>query len=325
MLLSRKVHESRAWVVSSLLVAACGGLISGCASAERQAEGQAERLAEKSDSKESKPEAEANAQAQLAEIRTMMTQLGNRLDSIETRMGSLSDKVASAQSSVETLMANRKALSAPVASHPSNGAGTEPESSTADNDPEAGFLSDAAIQEYRKGSILLDAHKYPEAVLAFSTFVDRYPDHPLAGSAQYGIGAAYLRQKEYKLAQRELERVLTSYDRSPHVSDTLRDLADAEDALKLPEQAARHRQLLRSLFPHSPAAALNAGNAGDSGNPDSAAKAKETGAVEGAPQSPAPVAAPQAGAALDAHAAPEIAAKGAVPTAPITANAHEGQ
>jgi hypothetical protein len=48
--------------------------------------------------------------------------------------------------------------------------------------------------------------------------------------------------------------VLTSYDRSPHISDTLRDLAATEDALGLREQAARHRQLLSSLFAQSPAA-----------------------------------------------------------------------
>jgi tol-pal system protein YbgF len=179
---------------------------------------------------------------------------GNRLDSMETRMGSLSDKVTGTQLSVDNLMANRKALPTPVAAHPSEGAGTEPESAMAADDPEAGFVSDSAIQEYRKAAILLEARKYPEAVLAFSGFVEKYPDHPLAGSAQYSVGEAYFRQKEYKLAATEFERVLTSYDRSPHVSDTLRDLADAEDATKQPEKAARHRQLLTSLFPQSPAA-----------------------------------------------------------------------
>ena len=46
--------------------------------------------------------------------------------------------------------------------------------------------------------------------------------------------------------------MLTTYDRSPHVAATLRDLAEAEAELKLPEDSARHKHLLSSLFPHSP-------------------------------------------------------------------------
>jgi outer membrane protein assembly factor BamD (BamD/ComL family) len=62
-----------------------------------------------------------------------------------------------------------------------------------------------------------------------------------------------LKQKEYKNAAAEYERVLTSYDRSPHIADTLKELAETEDQLKLTDRAARHRQLLTSLFPQSPA------------------------------------------------------------------------
>jgi TolA-binding protein len=233
--------------LSLALSGALGGLLAGCASAPHQPPAAAP-VAKADD-------AEA-ARAQLAEIRAMMTSLNNRLDSIETRMGTLNDKITGTQNSIENIMANRKAFPAPVGAHPSEGAGTEPKVEAAADDPEAGFVSDTAIQDYRKASILCEARKYPEAVLAFSNFVEKYPDHPLAGSAQYGIGSAYFKQKEYKLALHEYERVLTSYDRSPHISDTLRDMAEAEDALKMPEQAARHRQLLTSLFAQSPAASF---------------------------------------------------------------------
>lgn len=216
-------------------------------------------------------------------MQAALNSMTSRLDSIETRMGSLNDKVIGSQNSLEMLMSNRKALASPVRSHPSDDAGTDTPVRAADSDPEAGFVADSAIQEYRKGAILLEAQKYPEALLVFSSFVERYPDHPLAGSAQYNIGKSYFKQKEYKLALRELERVLTSYDRSPHISDTLKHLAETEDALKMPEQATRHRQLLTSLFAQSPAA--------------SAAAATNAPTPQGVPTAPltAPVTAPAPG------------------------------
>jgi hypothetical protein len=70
------------------------------------------------------------------------------------------------------------------------------------------------------------------------------------------VGSSYYQQREYKLAAQEYQKVLTTYDRSGHVADTLRDLAETEDHLKLKELSVRHRQLLSSLFPQSPAAGL---------------------------------------------------------------------
>jgi TolA-binding protein len=180
----------RALAVSSLLLALCSAISTGCSTAQRQGE----RPSEKDKDAASTPaqaSPEDATRAQLAEFKAALMTLTNRLDSMETRMGTLSDRVAGSQHSMDMLMANRKALPAPVAAHPSQGTGAEPQVAVADNDPEAGFVADAAIQEYRKGSILLEAQKYPEAILEFSSFVERYPDHPLAGSAQFGIGKSY--------------------------------------------------------------------------------------------------------------------------------------
>ncbi len=129
------------------------------------------------------------------------------------------------------------------------------------SDPEAGFVNDAAVKDYRTAKVLFDAKKYTEAVLAFSNFLEKYPDHALAGSAQFYIGVSYSNQNEPKLALHELERVLTSYDRSVPVAETLRRMAELEDSLKLSADAQKHRQLLNSLFAQSPAASTTASNA----------------------------------------------------------------
>jgi tol-pal system protein YbgF len=131
-----------------------------------------------------------------------------------------------------------------------------------------GYTNDEAIQNYRQALLLYKAQKYPEAVLAFSTFVERYADHPLAGNAQYYVGSSYLQQGEPKLALQELQRVLSAYDRSPMVSRALLDMALAEEKLQNREAAAKYRQLLISLFPMSPAAGeLRKGVSSSENNP----------------------------------------------------------
>lgn len=175
-------------------------------------------------------------------------QLQMRIDILETKLTELTEKL-------ERLQGGPKSKPSHVTAHPAQGAGTPVLSKTHSGDPEVGFVQDDAVQTYRKAMILYQSQKYPDAVLAFSGFLEKYPDHPWAGAAQFRIGDSYFKQNEYKLAMQELQRVLTSYDRSSHVPETLREMAEAEDKLQRPADAARYRLLLTSLFPHSPAAA----------------------------------------------------------------------
>jgi len=102
--------------------------------------------------------------------------------------------------------------------------------------------------------LLLDAGKFPEANLEFTSFIHTYSTHPFAGGAQFYIAESYYRQGEIKLAADEFERMLQSYDQSSFVPDALKRLSQCYEQLKQPKPAARNRQLLLSLFPQSPAA-----------------------------------------------------------------------
>ncbi|MCM2277290.1 MAG: tetratricopeptide repeat protein [Oligoflexia bacterium] len=199
-----------------------------------------------------------SAQAENAELHNTISVLNARLEAAEAKIAALSDRLAASKTSLDPPPAalprekTGKVRLAPVEKYPSEVGGTpvvpEPEA----NDPESGFANDEPVQEYRRAMILFKAAKYPESVLAFSGFLEKFPDHPLAGSAQFHVGESYFLQKEYKLAIQEFERVLTSYDRSTRIAQTLRALAEAEEKVRRTEEAARHRQLLSSLFPHSP-------------------------------------------------------------------------
>jgi tol-pal system protein YbgF len=217
------------------------------------------------------------------DAQSLLLQLNKRLDTLEAQIASMNDKLDANRFALDKLTTpkndkknqtsadsndqsapdakdlsknsnNSKTTLAPIINHPADSAGDLVSAPISSKDPEAGFTTDEPIQTFRKAMILFQGQKYPEAVLAFSSFLEKYPDHPLAGSSQYYVGEAYMKQKEYKLAIQEFQRVLTSYDRSAHVADTLNKMAIAEENLKNHQEAAKHRQVLSSLFPQSPAA-----------------------------------------------------------------------
>ncbi len=195
------------------------------------------------------------ARRQVQELRDQVSTLNGRLEGMELKMASLHDELKASKTSLDTISRRGQdsgvvEVSAPASSSIGKSLTTE----KAASDPDAGFVTDTAVDAYRQAVLLFESRKYPEAMLAFTSFLEQYADHPWAGAAQYHVGQCYFLQKECKLAMQEYQRVLTSYDRSSHVADSLKQLAVCEDELKMPAAAAKHRQLLASLFPNSPAA-----------------------------------------------------------------------
>lgn len=175
----------------------------------------------------------------------LLTELNLKIQTLEAKLTSMNDKLDTfrAQSEIK-----------PVSPHPTDTFGAPIQVTPAAKDPENGFTQDEPVQEFRQALILFEGQKYPESILAFSKFLEKYPDHPFAGSAQFYVGESYMKQKEYQLALQEFQRVLTTYDRCPHISDTLKEMVVAEENLKKTPEAGVHKHLLTSLFPASPAA-----------------------------------------------------------------------
>jgi TolA-binding protein len=116
------------------------------------------------------------------------------------------------------------------------------------------FASNPSIDRFREAKILFDTRRYSDAVVEFSDFLKNDPDHPFAASAQYHLGMSYLEQKEYKLAEEELSRVLLSYPHSSHIPDTLLALHRVSEALKKAPRATYFKEKLLGQFPNSPQA-----------------------------------------------------------------------
>ncbi|MCM0605850.1 MAG: hypothetical protein KA715_07135 [Xanthomonadaceae bacterium] len=155
-------------------------------------------------------------------------------------------------------------------------------------------VNEDAILVFRKAYALYQTSKYPEAILEWTRFQKDYPDHVLAGSAQFYLGDSYFKQNEYKLSSIEFQKVLVSYDRSSHVSDTLERLTVCEEKNGNSVQSSKHKQMLKGLFAHSPA-----GMSGGSGVTHSTSATSATTAKNhlDTPPGEAPLTAPMTGTA----------------------------
>ena len=67
----------------------------------------------------------------------------------------------------------------------------------------------------------LQNERYPLAESRFLSFLMQFPDHELAGNAQYWLGESDYGQKKYELAISEFDKVLKKYPKSPKVPAAL--------------------------------------------------------------------------------------------------------
>lgn len=130
------------------------------------------------------------------------------------------------------------------------------DASVAANDPGAGFVNDVAVRAYQQGRMLFDQEKFPEAILAYSAFLEGNPAHPLASSAQYTIAESYYRQGDYAVAEQEYQKLAARFPQSSRVSFALVRLSQTSAALGKTDEAKRYRIQAEGLFPKSPALKL---------------------------------------------------------------------
>lgn len=125
--------------------------------------------------------------------------------------------------------------------------------SVAASDPESGFANDQNTRAFQQGKILFDQEKYPEAILAFSAFLERSPNHTLASQAQYTIAESYYLESDYAVAEQEFKKLTLKYPRSPRTSYALVRLALCAEKLGKVNESKSYRAQVEGLYPRSPA------------------------------------------------------------------------
>jgi len=189
-----------------------------------------------------------------------LTELTNRVDELGTRVEALGRQLKSAAAAPKPAPApSSQSPGAPGSAAPTPGAGSRP----ATGAPGPSDIYQAAYIDFSKGS-------YALAVGGFREFVRRYPEHELAGNAQYWIGEADLglargyanagqadRAREaYEEAVQEFRKVIANHPRSEKASAALYKEALALIELKQPQLAQARLQYLVDNFPQAEEAPL---------------------------------------------------------------------
>ena len=199
---------------------------------------------------------------QAAEADRQLSALTRRLESLSSTLASLTGRVDELNTRVETLNRQLRTSAAPSPATPA----PSPPSvapATPGGRPTTGALQpqdiyQAAYLDFSKGS-------YALAIAGFREFLRRFPDHDLAGNAQYWIGEAhyslargYANQNQSDKARESLEqavtefrRVVANYPRGEKVPAALFKEALTLIDLKQPALAQARLQYLIDNFPQA--------------------------------------------------------------------------
>lgn len=114
-------------------------------------------------------------------------------------------------------------------------------------DPAAQGETPESLYERSNESLL--RRQYGEAEAGFTTFLQKYPDHSLAGSAQYWLGETYYVQGDFKSAAAHFLRGYKTYPKSRRAPDSLLKLGISLNRLGQGEQACAALSAVNSEYP----------------------------------------------------------------------------
>ena len=98
---------------------------------------------------------------------------------------------------------------------------------------------------YAGALALYSGRDYQQAIAKFQEFVTSYPDHKLAGNAQYWIGECYYSQKRFAEAAEEFAVVEKAYPTSPKVpAALLKNGLSLAELKKMPEALAALQRIV---------------------------------------------------------------------------------
>ncbi len=116
-------------------------------------------------------------------------------------------------------------------------------------------VSDASSKQlYETGYGLLLAQDYSAAEGAFEEFLQRFPNDPLAGNAQYWLGETFYVRGLFKQAAAAFLKGYQTYGRSSKAPDSLLKLAMSLDRLGQRDAACSSYGELSIKFPNAPGA-----------------------------------------------------------------------
>lgn len=111
-------------------------------------------------------------------------------------------------------------------------------------------------EAYQAAFDTLKEGRYPKAKTELKTFLERFPQSPYAGNAQYWLGEVNYVTRNFQEGITEFSKVLTQYGGSNKVPDAMLKLGYTYYELRQFPQATQMLEELRKLYPKSTAARL---------------------------------------------------------------------
>jgi tol-pal system protein YbgF len=218
---------------------------------------------------------------QSAETNKQLSALNSRLDALSQDVARVSARIDDLSQRVETLARQPAPSAAPLPSGgaaPSGGSGAIPPPARTGAGPGPAPAIAAVPAPARAGASAEESYQaayldfskglYPLAVSGFRDFLRRFPDSPLADSAQYWIGEAYFSmaratasqpdkaRENMEQAVQEFRKVVVAYPRGSKVPTALYKEALALVELRQTALAQSRLQYLVDHFPQSEEAPL---------------------------------------------------------------------
>lgn len=165
-----------------------------------------------------------------------------KVDRLEARLGETDEAVRGIRGSLDALSQGvlRRA--------------TGPTSAVKAAEPERPQRAGPAEQLYAAALANFRAHQQGQAVLEFTDFIARFPQHPLVANAQFWIGQAYYEQRDYAQALKEYQKVLDLNSQGGKASDALFQIGLCFRALNDPTRAREAWRQLVEAYPDTEAA-----------------------------------------------------------------------
>lgn len=222
------------------------GLVTGCSG--RRVNGETPpQLDEKDQKMENLVSALSRAQSRIEELDAKVSTLTDKLESTRVTVDNISGikpvKTEAVGTAAYESSTNSDHLAIPAHAVSKSLTG---------NEARALLHMDSAINEFNKSMKLFKNGKYADAELSFNHFTETYPEHILAGSAQFYAGESYFQMGEYKLALNEYGKVISSFGSSPRVPSAMVRMAHCYSATGASAEAARTMSLARDMYIGNP-------------------------------------------------------------------------
>ena len=183
---------------------------------------------------------EERAQRAQKAVEARVTATEHRLDELGEGVSGLEGSVAGLAEQVARLEAGSTGTASLPRPRPSGSRAPSPAISAEE-------LFDRGMESFRAGEL-------GQAVLDFEEFADKYPGHPLAPSAQFWIGEAYFRSRDFQQAAEKYQRSVDLAPTGDRTPDALLRLGLALRSLHREDRARDVWARLLRDFPDSEAA-----------------------------------------------------------------------